>query len=99
MATDTARPYAPPPPPAAPEKRTNPALAGVAMLVVGAILAFSAVVGYGLADGRLKGWDRLSEGTSFGLPSSIVAIVSALLIVAGLVAIGMGIGSARRKRT
>jgi len=101
MATPTppsARPYAPPPPPAAPDRRgaTPPTVAGIVLLLLGALGLFGTFVGYGLADGRLSGWDRLSEGDSFGMPSSVVGIVSVIMLVVGLVLLGVGIGARRR---
>lgn len=98
MATPTPRPD-PPPPPVEPEHHgaAPPTLVGVAMVLLGALAIFGAVVGYGLADGRLSGWDRLAEGDSFGLPSSVVGPVGVVLVVVGLVLLGVGIGTARRE--
>lgn len=73
-----------------------PTLAGVALLVLGGLATFAAVVGYALADQHLSGWDRLADGESFGLPSPVVGIVGVVLVVVGLVLLGVGIGTARR---
>jgi hypothetical protein len=73
-----------------------PTLAGVVMVVLGGLAIFAAVVGYALADGRLSGWDRLADGSSFGLASSVVGPVGVVLVLVGLVLLGVGIGTARR---
>ncbi len=72
-----------------------PTIAGSVCLALGALSLFATVVGYGLADGRLSGWDRLEAGRSFGLPSSAVGLIGLVLVVVGLVLLGVGIGAAR----
>lgn len=99
MATHT-HPHAgrlgPPPGPAAPHRTGPHPLVGAALVVIGAVGLFAAYVGYGLADGRLSAWDRLSEGTSFGLPSSVVGLAGLVALVVGLALLGLGLAARRR---
>jgi len=74
-----------------------PTLAGFGSLLLGGLFVFAAVVGYGLADGKYSGWERLSEGKSFGLSSALVGIVGLALVILGLILLGVGIGTARRE--
>jgi hypothetical protein len=101
MATHT-HPHAgrlgpPPAPPAAHRTDAGPhPLVGAALVVIGAVGLFAAYVGYGLADGRLSAWDRLSEATSFGLPSSVVGLAGLVALVVGLALLGLGLAARRR---
>ncbi|HMJ78757.1 MAG TPA: hypothetical protein VK507_22430 [Iamia sp.] len=74
-----------------------PTLVGVGSLLLGGLCVFAALVGYGLADHKYSGWERLSEGESFGLSSALVGIAGVAFVILGLILLGVGIGTARRE--
>ncbi len=77
-------------------RAATPTLVGLGSLLLGGLLLFATLVGYGLADGKYSGWERLSEGRSFGISSAVTGIAGLALVILGLVLLGVGIGTARR---